>query len=255
MFFTSEFIAKPSSTRLTVGGMTSITTSLRLRLICRSSFMKSGQKRLFARSLSSLISSLHLHAAHARPSRREEEGAQGRERDGHVPDGGPAAAAHEGVARHLDVVARGYQVRPPAHARRDVRDGEDEPRQKVREQEAGVLYRLDGGRAVWDARADHRAEGDATEEEQERADEERRRVALEPQAEHQEREHERQSPLGGGDDDEREYLPQEVLVRRDARHVDLQNGLLLALARDGQRREQRGKQREPHGEDARPGEL
>src|SRR5919112_5606623 len=108
-------MAKPSSTRFKVGGIISITTSLRLRLICRSSFMKSGQKRFSVKSLSSLISSLHLHAPHARPGRHEVDGAQSRERDGHVPHGRPTAAAHERVARDLYVVARRYQVRHPAH--------------------------------------------------------------------------------------------------------------------------------------------
>ena len=107
--------------------------------------------------------------------------------------------------------------------------------------------------ARWGALADHRAE--ATLQNRNRNELMRNGVVALTTGRRADGEQERQRPLGGGDDEERENLSQQILVRRNARHVDLQDRLLLALARHGERGEERREEREADGEDARPDVL
>ena len=65
----------------------------------------------------------------------------------------------------------------------------------------------------------------------------------------------RQQPLAGRDHHERQDLAQQEFVRRNARDVDLQDGLLLAFLGHGQRGQQGGKHRDAQHEDARAVEL
>src|SRR5262245_29794464 len=196
-------------------------------------------------------SSFDLHMAGLSPRPEKEERPDQRQHQGRFPNGGPAPAAHERVPRQFYEIARGDEGGNPPDARRDVRDGENKSREQEREQKLHARDRLNRRRLIGNRNADHHAEADVAEQIKDRAHQQRRRVARDLQIEQRDGDQERQRPFGQGDDEEGRGLAQQKLVRRNARHINLQDRLLLAFTRYSQRRQQWREEGQDDGE--RPG--
>ena len=83
----------------------------------------------------------------------------------------------------------------------------------------------------------------------------RRRVARKIEAEVSEQQREQQEAFAESDNHEGQDLAEQKLMRRNAGHVDLQDGLLLAFLRRGERGQQGRKERERQHEDSGPVEF
>src|SRR5262245_10942966 len=185
------------------------------------------------------------------PCLEKEERPDQRQHQWRFPNGGPSSAAHECVPRQFDEITRRDKGGNPPDARRDVRDRENKSREQKREQKLHSRDRLYRRRLIGNRNPDHHTEADVAEQVKDRAHEQRRRVARDLQIEQRNGDQKRKDPFGQRDDEESCGLAQQKLMRRDARHINLQDRLLLALARYRQRGQQRREERQYDGEGAR----
>ena len=153
-----------------------------------------------------------------------------------VPDRGPAAALQERVADDLDVVAAPDEVGDPAQPDGNVLDGKHQAGEQEDEQESAERHRLHRGDLVGDGDADHGAEASDAEGVEDGGDEEGRGISGKAQAEVSEEKRRHDESLAERDHHEREDFAEQELVRGDAGDVDLQDRLLLAFLRHGERR-------------------
>src|SRR5262249_40389090 len=123
------------------------------------------------------------------------------------------------------------------------------------QKESAKSDRLHCGDLAWDRRSDHRSKRSYAERIDNRCYDERRRITGESKLEICEQQNHHQKTLGRRDRHEREDLAEKKFVSRDARDVDLEYRLLLALARHRERGEKRRKHRHRQHKDSGAVEL